>query len=723
VQYNRLKMAERVRQVLCFEGFEFDPLELCLRRGDERIVLQPKVGRTLELLLAHAGQVVTKDELMAALWPDSTVFEEALTQLVRKLRKALNDDSHTPRFVETIPKRGYRFVPTVTVLPTVTNRILGFSPQSKEGQGTPAPALALAPALPSAADARARWHRWLLIAAAAALPVVTVLAWLLWRSARPAPPPLDPGRSVVRRLTFDAEHKQEACFAPDGRTVVFAANDPLEGQLDLYLIPIDGSTVVRLTHTPAEEFYPQVSPSGDLISFSRVESYGGQPTIVAIPPLGGAERVLAPGGMWSSWSPNGREIVFAREVSGHGWSLIRRELASGREIPLLPPSGLIQSAAWSPSGAYVAFTDERAVFVVSASGGEPRRLGAIANQIRSVAWETPTTLVCDANWSGRSTIWRVPLDGSPPVALTATSGTVFHPAASRDARKIVYVQEYKSSQLYRVDARGKDAHALPLKATLRCFDLDAAGARLAYTDDEPTLGIGRIGIVSLPSGQPRDFGIEGGGCPVFAPTADALAYVNHEPTGDALVTVALNGAIGQTVSPAEPARSLVRPTWSPTGDALAVAANGGARGSGLYLFDLHGDAGRRLATGAFDSLAWSPDGRFLAACGVGADGPGLYLIAVATGMSRRLNEGRSFAAPPIWAEDSDTILVLRNERTRPRFLRFDLEGREVGEPFELEFSAAPGFWGIFEVRPLGNRGFIYALERYQADLYVLEPPA
>jgi DNA-binding winged helix-turn-helix (wHTH) protein len=99
-----------------FEEFELAPAELRLTRNGQEVALQPKVFEALFLLVQRSGRLVTKQELMDALWPDTNVNEEALTQAIRKLRRAIGDHPDEPHFVQTVLKGGYRFLPPVAVI-------------------------------------------------------------------------------------------------------------------------------------------------------------------------------------------------------------------------------------------------------------------------------------------------------------------------------------------------------------------------------------------------------------------------------------------------------------------------------------------------------------------------------------------------------------------------------------------------------------------------------
>src|SRR5215510_11559608 len=95
--------------------FEFGPFRLdlgerLLLRNGEIVPLGPKLLETLAILVEHSGHIIEKDELMKRLWPDSFVDESSLSQNIFQLRKALRDGRSDRRYIETIPKRGYRFV-------------------------------------------------------------------------------------------------------------------------------------------------------------------------------------------------------------------------------------------------------------------------------------------------------------------------------------------------------------------------------------------------------------------------------------------------------------------------------------------------------------------------------------------------------------------------------------------------------------------------------------
>ncbi len=109
---------------LRFAGFRLEPDNARLWRGAHALKLKPKAFAVLHYLVAHAGQLVTKDALWQAVWPDVTVSDDVLTACVRDIRKALRDDPKRPRLIETVHRQGYRFIAPVAERPVAPPAVL-----------------------------------------------------------------------------------------------------------------------------------------------------------------------------------------------------------------------------------------------------------------------------------------------------------------------------------------------------------------------------------------------------------------------------------------------------------------------------------------------------------------------------------------------------------------------------------------------------------------------
>src|SRR5215470_2306368 len=114
-----------------FESFRLDPVNACLWWGAETVILTPKTFDVLHYLVQHADRRVTKDELLDTVWPETAVSDGVVRMAISALRKALDDTAQTPRFIATVPRRGYRFVAAVTrIEPPVTPRAGKLAPMT-----------------------------------------------------------------------------------------------------------------------------------------------------------------------------------------------------------------------------------------------------------------------------------------------------------------------------------------------------------------------------------------------------------------------------------------------------------------------------------------------------------------------------------------------------------------------------------------------------------------
>ncbi|HEV8718767.1 MAG TPA: AAA family ATPase, partial [Candidatus Binatia bacterium] len=126
-----------------FGPFRVDLVNECLWRGKQAVALKPKAFAVLRYLVEHPGRLVSKDELLDAVWPDTVVSDGVLKFCMREIRAALGDDPHAPRFIETLYKRGYRFIAPATTAPPVSS-FKSQAPSSKTE-----PALSTQPSAPT----------------------------------------------------------------------------------------------------------------------------------------------------------------------------------------------------------------------------------------------------------------------------------------------------------------------------------------------------------------------------------------------------------------------------------------------------------------------------------------------------------------------------------------------------------------------------------------------
>jgi len=225
-------MSALEKPIYRFKGFELEPSERRLTQGDKAIALTPKVFDTLVLLVERAGHIVSKDELMKALWPRGYVDESNLTKHIWLIRRALDDGEQDSRFIETVPKVGYRFVAPVTASSALLPAAARVHPPKETAKLAPAPVSSLAPKAgepltsypdtaaespppnESAAFMRRGVRSWVAALLAAAV-LVAAAGWILLRSAPPAAQRHHPGRTVAL-LGFSnlSRNAKDAWLAP-----------------------------------------------------------------------------------------------------------------------------------------------------------------------------------------------------------------------------------------------------------------------------------------------------------------------------------------------------------------------------------------------------------------------------------------------------------------------------------------------------------------------------
>ena len=305
-----------------FGPFELDTRTDELWKHGRRIRVRDQPIQILRALLDRPGDVVTREALRERLWSADTFvdFDRGLNSAVRRLRDALGDSADRPKFVETLPRLGYRFIGTIEA----DAAVVMAAPAVVEGPAATTPAISAPPAyepppeaivVPPASRA---WPRWLV--AATMLLLTIALSTLAskhgvsaLRASRSA------GWSEPTGLTYDDGLQTNPSFSRDGTSIVFAAGDATHNfRIYTQRLDEDGKTAgtpVPVTRSAANDSQPDWSPKGDLIAFRRSEGDTGG--IFVVPATGGVARPLTDFGYLPQWSPDGQRILFTNMLVNH----------------------------------------------------------------------------------------------------------------------------------------------------------------------------------------------------------------------------------------------------------------------------------------------------------------------------------------------------------------------------------------------------------------------
>jgi DNA-binding winged helix-turn-helix (wHTH) protein len=235
-------MSSPVQHLYEFDCFRLDPAERLLVREGAPVPLAPKAFEMLVVLVSNSGRLLTKDELMRALWSDVVVEENNLDKNISALRKALGERGTERKFIETVRGHGYRFTATVTELVAEQSErtLRQFAPDRHEPAiqasippltdvpMTGRPALPLPVARHEKALALGTWRRKSLVGLAAVCLLAGALALHFW-SAKEPPPTASPGISVARLTNGGYIHN--AVVSPDGKYFAYTEQDTATARL------------------------------------------------------------------------------------------------------------------------------------------------------------------------------------------------------------------------------------------------------------------------------------------------------------------------------------------------------------------------------------------------------------------------------------------------------------------------------------------------------------
>ena len=495
-----------------------------ISRAGETVKLEPRVMKLLNTLAASPGCPLQRQQLLDTIWPETFVNEEALSRAVSQLRRALGDDSRTPRYVETVHKAGY-----CLIAPVSATAEPGASSAPPPGRRDP--------------------HRlgWLLPAAVALFLLGGIGAFLLYRDLGSSTEPAALRRLVP--LTSDPGREIDPAISPDGTRVAYLASG--ESGYDLFVRGIDGSAALRLTGDGRAKGHLAWSPSGDRLAFVAAE--GNAAAIYILPSSGGEARKLIDLPAWSfglDWSPDGRTLAYADSAPGDkpGIVLLDIETRARRPIARGAASNGDTKPVYSPDGARLAFLrndalERQQVVVVNLrQSGDAASLLGSPQPLRGLDWAPDGASVIVAARSGRRFgLWRLPLnENAAPEALRAEGGELFNPSVSSDGR--IVVEEV---------AQDRDIWVAGLDGIA-----PAPLIRSTSDDFEPTYGPGgTLAFVSERSGAPEIW----------------LRGATGEPRR-------LTSLSGPEI------RQII---WSPDGARIAFAAEANGDGC-VYLVDIRG---------------------------------------------------------------------------------------------------------------------------------------
>ena len=547
---------------VAFGPFEVNAQAGELRKKGVRVRLSGQPFQILLVLLAHPGDVVTREQLREEIWSETTFvdFEHGLNAAMNKLRRALGDTAENPRYIETLPRKGYRFIAPIAAPSVVSAQI------------------------PPAHQPRSRW----ILAFSVIVAIAAAAGWIIGTRNAPRTIPWTPVP-----LTTYAGQEMQASFSPDGNQVAFAWNGEKQDNFDIYAKLIGSDTLLRLTSNPAPDFKPAWSPDGRSVAFLRALSTT-RASVFLIPALGGAERKLAEMDCCQmstdaslAWSPDGKLLAIAdRGSPGERRSVFLLSVEDGEKRRLtFPPSGWLNDStpAFSPDGQKLAFVRHRSVgvnelFVLPLSrdghpSREPIQVTSSHGWIGASAWTLDSSEIIFSSGpvGGRSWLSRLRFPGGAPERLASLGDAVEPAIAMRQARLVYTRATDRRTNTWRLSLPSLGGKGDP---SVRLLSSTRADFNAQYSPDGK-----RIAFHSMRSGWSEIWVCDSDGS-----NARQLTFLRAPMTGS--------------------------PRWAPDGNRIVFDSNVDGQFE-LYTIGADGGKPRRLTTNPADDAvgSWSRDGK------------------------------------------------------------------------------------------------------------------
>jgi Tol biopolymer transport system component/DNA-binding winged helix-turn-helix (wHTH) protein len=633
-----------------FGTFEVDLQAGELRKSGLKLKLTGQPFQVLTILLERHGEVVTREELQKRLWPDTFVdVDHNLNTAINKIREVLGDSAESPRFVETLPRRGYRFLAPAEAVP------VGLAPTgSPEAQS----------------DAFHGWKRRSVTTAISAVFVI-VAGVSFWVYNLRRPPSDSTSHLKVFPLTGSIGGEADPAFSPDGKQVAYVGQDEKQGNFNVYVKLIGAGRPLRLTSNAEQERFPAWSPDGRYIAFLRKAQRGND--VYVIPALGGPERKLtqaAPYDSSLSWSPDGKLLAIADKASSKepiSIFLVSVEDGSKRKVTSPPADSMGDIyPAVSPDGRALAFVRLRGasgalfglegdVYVQAIAGDAmaktvAQRLTFDNVEVAGLDWAADGhSIVFSSHRSGSPRLWRIGLENSAAQPVAPGDNAV-SPAISRKGALLAYRQDHGVSYGANLRSSGFISQ-LKLSGPAKRFaparfcpssqgeispQYSPDGAQVVFSsrrsgDSELWLckndGSGATQLTSL-----------GGfsGSPQWSPDGQKVVF-DHIQGGRVDIRVA-GVEQGLPVRVTSGNSNSVRPSWSNDGKWIYFSSDATGKWQVWKIPSQGGAALQVTRHGGFEARE-SPDGKFVyyvkEFC-VGPDGPGIWKIPIGGGEETRL---------------------------------------------------------------------------------------
>lgn len=691
-----------------FGIYEVDLDEGELRKAGVRIKIQQQPFKVLRTLLEHPGELVTREQLHDRIWPDASYgdFDQAVNVAIAKLRTALGDSADNPRFIETVPRRGYRFIAPVRSEAAATGI---FSPSAVNGDELRLPVLSAVP--PRSSPGR---RATLSLAIAVGIIAVAGAAILMLRPTQTS--------YTFRRISYGRGAVRSARFGPDGRSILYGAawnGKPMQ---------------LFWTHvqSPESRQYPlpdadilSVSPEGELaILINRRAGVGwiSRGTLATMPIAGGAPRELLENVQDADWDHAGNNLAIVH-WAGRRCNL---EFPIGTVIYGVTGGHWLSDVRVSPRGDSLAFLEhplegDDAGFVQLVDlNGHKKIMTRFWFSVRGLVWDPSG----DSLWfsaseaqgerEGPRAVYRLALSGGLQRVVSESSDLTLHDI-SRERGLLLSRDVERYEILANVSGVVRDLSWLDFS---RADDLSTDGRSVLLTVEGEAAGKNYQVYLRDTGGSPPVKLGEGYGSAISPDGQSVLAIAPFGSGEDAVPQLVLL-PVGKGTKKVLTQDSIAHygGAWFPDSSHILFVGSRPEHAVQAWTQDLNGGAPQPVTPEGIAGTRLSPDGKSL--CTVNEDGT-IWIYPIGGNKGTPLKGARKGELPIQWSENGQQLYVARSDYLPVKVYRLD---RGTGRRELVRELAPPDPAGVIPdissvfATPNGAT-FVYSYFRLQSDLYV-----
>ena len=611
-----------------FDDVEIDIQSYRLLKAGKTVPVEPKTLNLLIFMVENRGRLLERREIIDAVWQEAFVTDHVLNRSIGQLRKGLGDDTREPRYIETVPTLGYRFIAQVegqtesknggrTSTETLRTRI------AEESLGAPA----ITPTPPSGQIRRTQ--RWLRVAVVAAVALVCGLLVAF---------------AVLReRSHFD------------------------------YYRP---GNAVQITTSPGlSNYYPTFSPDGTAIAYSTDSGKGYEVVVRQLTPEGREVQITSDGGqnVQADWSPDGKLIAYASYTRGGIW-LVSPFGGPGRQL-----TEFGSHPAWSPDNQWIAFSSDPARFSLGSSIWVIRPDGTGIRQITSP--QTARGSQVAPSWSpdGKRIlflsndvpgvdVWSITPDGNGLVRLSPPgfSADVYDAIYSPDGRSVVFAAERGLWQI-RISPQTSAPLGRPVKITnagvgwIKNLAFSRDGKKLLYSAALSTSALKSLSL--SPLGQPQgppvaltpDNNCESS-LPAFSPDGSRIAFYSCNTGSEGQIWLMNSDGSHLRQLTSSPSSFAAPPAWYPDGKRILYFSTQGGK-YGFFSVDCETRKQQLIAElqQPIDRFSLSPDGTQLAFGSPTGSIWNVWLRELDTGKMKQITFEQESVGWPLWSPNGKLL--------------------------------------------------------------------